>query len=48
MDAWLCSSLRRFYPSSPVEPGTLTKLTAARGERVSFQPSFVTTSAYDG
>ncbi|MFN8471793.1 MAG: DUF4091 domain-containing protein [Anaerolineae bacterium] len=41
MQAWLASSLRRFYPSSPAEP-TLQALEAARGERVSFQAVFRT------
>jgi Domain of unknown function (DUF4091) len=40
MQAWLASSLRRFYPASPAEPDSLTGLTAARGERVSFQAVF--------
>ncbi len=40
MQAWLASSLRRFYPSSPFEPSLTLALEAARGERVSFQIAF--------
>ncbi|MFN8498460.1 MAG: DUF4091 domain-containing protein [Anaerolineae bacterium] len=42
MQAWLASSLRRFYPSSPAESGPIVALEAARGERVSFQAVFRT------
>jgi len=37
VDAWLSSSLRRFYPASPMEDVRTLILEAARGERVSFQ-----------
>ncbi len=40
MQAWLSSSLRRFYPSSPIEPSRMPALAAARGERVSLQAVF--------
>jgi hypothetical protein len=40
MQAWLCSSLRRFYPSSPAESNIGTSAVAARGERVSLQAVF--------
>ena len=42
MQAWLAPSLRRFYPSSPVEVSPTLRLEAARGERVSFQVVFRT------
>ena len=42
MQAWLASSLRRFYPTSPAESSPNLALEAARGERVSFQAVFLT------
>lgn len=42
MDAWVASSLRRFYPASPAETGHLLSLSAGRGERVSCQAVFRT------
>ena len=37
MHAWLATSLRRYYPASPVEERRTLELHAAQGERVSFQ-----------
>ncbi len=37
MHAWLASSLRRFYPTSPAETAPGLTLDAARGERVALQ-----------
>ncbi|MFN8482642.1 MAG: DUF4091 domain-containing protein [Anaerolineae bacterium] len=42
MQAWLASSLRRFYPASPAEQAPTLALHAARGERISFQAVFRT------
>ena len=42
MQAWLASSLRRFYPASPAESSPKLSLEVARGERVSFQVVFRT------
>ncbi len=42
MQAWLSSSLRRFYPSSRAETTSTIELDAARGERLSFQAVFRT------
>lgn len=40
LQAWLATSMKRFYPGSPAESRSRLLLEAARGERVAFQAAF--------